>query len=259
MKARVIPVLLIDDGGLVKSIEFEKYNYIGDPMNAIRLYNEMEVDELVFLDISASKENRGPDFEMIEELTANAFMPLGYGGGITSVEDIKKLFYLGVEKVIINNQLLTNKEFVEEASKLHGKQSIVGAVDIKKNFFGKYKVYDHVRKKTLDIDYIDYIKELESSNVGELFINDVSSDGKMKGYDRKLVDSLHHTVDIPMVFCGGAGTLEDMKQAIDDGAHAAAAGSVFIYKGKTKGILINYPTQDELYKLLGKGVIDERI
>ena len=257
MRARVIPVLLIDDGGLVKSVEFDKYTYVGDPMNAIRLYNEMEVDELVFLDVSASKDNRGPDFEMIKELTVNAFMPLGYGGGIASAEDIKKLFYIGVEKVIINNHLLTSKEFILEASKFHGKQSIVGAVDIKKNFFGKYKVYDHVRRKTLDIDYIDYVKELEDSSIGELFINDVSSDGKMKGYDRKLIDGLQHIVDIPMVFCGGAGTLEDMKQAIDDGAHAAAAGSVFIYKGKTKGVLINYPTQDELYKLLGEGVIDE--
>jgi len=252
MRARVIPVLLIDDGGLVKSIEFDKYNYIGDPMNAIRLYNEMEVDELVFIDISASKENRGPDFEMIEELTANAFMPLGYGGGITSVEDIKKLFYLGIEKVIINNQLLSNKEFIKDASKLHGKQSIIGAVDIKKNFFGNYKVYDHVGKKSLDLDYNTYIKELEDSGIGELFINDVSSDGKMKGYDIKLIDSLHNTISIPMVFCGGAGNLSHLKEAIDSGAHAAAAGSIFIYKGKQKGILINYPTQNELYELLDK-------
>ena len=259
MKARVIPVLLIDDGGLVKSIEFDKYSYIGDPMNAIRLYNEMEVDELVFLDISASKEDRGPDFEMIEELTANAFMPLAYGGGVTSVEEIKKLFYLGVEKVIINNQLLTNKEFIKEASKLHGKQSIVGAIDIKKNFFGKYKIYDHTTKKTLDTNHIEYIQELQNADIGELFINDVSNDGKMKGFDLKLIDSIHHTVSIPVVFCGGAGNLQDIKSAIDSGAHAAAAGSIFIYKGKTKGILINYPTQNELYKLLGKGVIDERI
>ena len=161
MRARVMPVLLIDDGGLVKSIEFGKYNYIGDPINAIRLYNEMEVDELVILDISASKEGRGPDFEMIEELTGNAFMPVCYGGGVTTVEDIKKLFYLGVEKVAINHKLLSDVEFIKEASKLHGKQSIVGAIDISKNFFGKYKIYDHVSQKNTDIDPIEYAKMLE--------------------------------------------------------------------------------------------------
>lgn len=252
MRARVMPVLLIDDGGLVKSIEFGKYNYIGDPINAIRLYNEMEVDELVILDISASKEGRGPDFEMIDELTGNAFMPICYGGGVSSVEDIKKLFYLGVEKVAINNKLLSDRAFIKEASKLHGKQSIVGAVDVSKNFFGKYKVYDHVSKKNLDLDPSEYAKELEQSGIGELFINDVSNDGKMKGYDTKLIELMHRTVQVPVIFCGGAGTLEDVKNAIDSGADAAAAGSIFIYKGKTKGILINYPTQEELYKLLGR-------
>jgi imidazole glycerol-phosphate synthase subunit HisF len=254
MRARVVPVLLIDDGGLVKSVEFGKYNYIGDPMNAIRLYNEMEVDELVILDISASKKNRAPDFEMIEELASNAFMPLGYGGGISSIDDIKKLFYSGVEKVIINNQLLSNKSFIKEAAKLHGKQSIVGSVDIKKNFFGSYKVYDHVKNKTLDIDYVDFVKDLEGLGIGELFVNDVLNDGKMKGYDIKLIDRLHDSVSIPVVFCGGAGKLADIKKAIDSGAHAAAAGSIFIYKSKAQGVLINYPTQEELYKLLGRSV-----
>lgn len=250
MKARVIPVLLINDGGLVKSIGFDNYNYLGDPMNTVRLFNEMEVDELSVLDISASKESRGPDFDMIEDLVSNAFMPISYGGGITSIDDVKKLFFLGVEKVVVNNFLLLDRSFVKELVPLHGKQSIVGGVDVKRGLLGGYKVYNHVSNSNLKIDVVQHVKTLEEAGVGEIFINDVSQDGNMDGYDLRLIELLHDQVSVPIIFCGGASCLEDIRIAIRSGADAAAAGSLFVYKGRTKGILINYPSQKELHELL---------
>jgi cyclase len=252
MRPRVIPILLLEDGGLVKSIRFKEKEYIGDPLNTVKLYNEMEVDELVILDISASKKNVPPDFDFVDEIVSNAFMPICYGGGIKTEEHAKKLFSLGVEKIALNSAIFSDFELITKLSKNHGKQSIVASIDIEKSFTGAYQVFNHVTKKHMHIDLNSYLLKIEQAGAGEVLFCSVYNDGKMLGYDLKLIDTVYKNLSIPLIICGGAGSLHDIKMAIEHGADAAAAGSLFVYKGKTKGILINYPSQKELNALFAK-------
>ncbi len=253
LQTRVIPVLLLKNRGLVKTVKFKNPKYVGDPLNAIKIFNEKEVDELIFLDIEASKKGTEPNYEIIKDFASECFMPVCYGGGITNIEQIKKIFTLGIEKISINTIAIRNEQIIKQAVELFGSQSIVVTVDIKKSIFGKYHIYDHVRKKVLKKSYLEYISHLEKLGVGELLINDVERDGTMQGYDVELYRSIVKNVSIPVVACGGAGSLEDFKKIKQEAnVSAVAAGSFFVFQGKYRAVLITYPEYEELEKLFGE-------
>lgn len=246
---RVIPVLLLRNKGLVKTVKFKDHKYVGDPYNAVKIFNEKEVDELIFLDIDASREKREPPYDYLKEIASECFMPLSYGGGITSVDQIRKLIQSGIEKVIINHQALENPEFVSRAADTFGSSTIVAAMDVKKNFLGNYLVYSHVKKTTLNLNPVVHAENLQKLGAGELFVNLVDHDGVMKGYDLNLIRKVTDVIDIPVIACGGAGGLDDIEKVVKEGhASAAAAGSMFVFHGKHKAVLITYPE----YKVLNK-------
>jgi len=246
-RIRVIPVLLIKNGGLVKSIKFKNHNYIGDPINAVKIFNEKEVDEIVILDIDASKNNREPNIGMIEEIASEAFMPLAYGGGITKVEQVKTLIHAGVEKVVLNTAALKNPDLISQSAKIAGNQSVVVSVDVKKNLFGKYQIYSETINSASKMNLVDFIRKMEDSGAGEIFLNSVDRDGTYKGYDIELINQVANITNIPVIASGGASTVDDFRLAVSEGkASAVAAGSMFVYHGNLRGILINYPTQQML-------------
>jgi imidazole glycerol-phosphate synthase subunit HisF len=245
-RIRVIPVLLLHDGGLVKSLKFKDYKYVGDPVNAVKIFNEKEVDEIILLDVSATVEKRKPGLAHIKEIASEAFMPLGYGGGITTLEEIKELIASGVEKVVLNNAAFETPQLVTEAARYAGSQSVVVSIDVKKNLWGKYKVYTKNAKKNTGKDPVEFAKEMEAAGAGELFINAVDADGTFEGYDLSLIETISKAVNIPVIACGGAATVDDFKKAVDKGASAVAAGSMFVFQRPHRAVLISYPSQQEL-------------
>ena len=246
MRIRVIPSLLIHKSGLIKSVQFKNYKYIGDPINAVKIFNEKEVDEIVVLDIDASRENRPPNFEAIAEIASEAFMPMAYGGGITTLEEIKKILHSGFEKVILNKSLHTNLHLVTQAANLVGTQSVVASIDVKKGFFGKYKVHTDNGKNSTKFSPVEFAKIVEQAGAGEILINNIDADGTYKGYDTSLIQEIASAVNIPVVAMGGAGNLEDFYKAKQAGASAVAAGSMFVFQRPHQAVLISYPTQKEL-------------
>ena len=253
LKTRVIPILLLHNKGLVKTVKFKSPTYIGDPINAIKIFNEKEVDELIFLDIDASKKGNEPDYELIKDFASECFMPVCYGGGITTIEQIKKIFALGVEKVSLNSSVFKNKSLLKEAVEIFGSQSIVVTIDIKKSFFTNYQVYIHTNKKVLKEPYLEYIKSIERLGAGEIIINNVDLEGTQTGYDISLMESIVNNVNIPVVACGGAGVLNDFKKIKDEAnVSAVSAGSFFVFQGKHNAVLITYPEYEELEKLFGE-------
>jgi cyclase len=247
---RVIPVLLLKNEGLVKTIKFKDPNYIGDPLNAVKLFNEKEVDELVLLDISVRSKGATPNFQMIEEVASECFMPLCYGGGVNTLHEIKKLFSIGIEKVSLNTLLHTNPAIVSEAVLQYGSQSIIASIDIKRNFFGRYEVYTNSGKNNTKLDPIEFAIQVQKLGVGEILLNSIDRDGLMNGYDIDIISKITSNIDIPLIACGGAGSLQHMHDAITLAkASAVAAGSFFVYHGKHKAVLINYPKQEELKKI----------
>ena len=250
LQTRVIPVLLLHNGGLVKTVKFKNPKYVGDPLNAIKIFNEKEVDELIFLDIDASKEGREPDFSLIEDFASECFMPVCYGGGVTTIEQIQKIFKLGIEKVSINLSALENLGLVNEASKKFGAQSIVVTVDVRKSFIGKYQIYNHKKAKADKRSLQEYLREIEKAGAGEILINSVDRDGTLSGYDTKLMKSAVDSVAIPVIACGGAGSLGDFKKLKDEAnISAVAAGSFFVFHGRHRAVLITYPHYKELEDL----------
>jgi len=246
-----MPCLLVKDGRLVKTVRFKKPAYIGDPINAIKIYNDKEVDELIVLDISASVERRGPSFELIEEVAGECFMPFAYGGGVRDIDDMRTIFSLGVEKVAINSHAGENPELVRQAADIFGSQSIIASIDVKKNMFGKYGVYAYSGSKALKIDPAGYARKMEDSGAGELLLNAIDQDGMMDGFDIPLIRQVAQAVTIPVIAVGGAGKTEDLAAAVKEGgASAVAAGSLFVYQGKNRGVLINFPRRSELERLL---------
>lgn len=249
-RVRVIPVLLLKKGGLVKSVKFKNFKYVGDPINAVKIFNEKEVDEIAILDIDASKENRAPDLEKIKEIASEAFIPLGYGGGITRIEQIKELLFHGVEKVILNAAAHHSPELITEAASQFGSQSIVVSLDIKKNLFGKHRVFQHTTGKNTSLDPVSFAKEMVERGAGEIFLNSVDLDGTQQGYDLGLVEKISQAVEVPLIICGGARNVTDFREAIQQGASACAAGSIFVFHGEHKAVLISYPSQEKLKKEL---------
>jgi cyclase len=246
LRTRVIPCLLLRNDGLVKSVKFKNYKYVGDPINAIKIFNEKEVDELIFLDITATSENRKPPKKVIEEIASECFMPLCYGGGINDLDDIKDIFNLGVEKVAINTFAIENPTFVKQASMIFGSQSIVVSIDVKKNFFGKYEVITHGGKENTKLSPINVAIQMEQSGAGELMVTSIDRDGTMEGYDINLIKEVTNAVNIPVIACGGAGKIEHFAEAVKVGAAAVAAGSLFVFHGKHRAVLISYPLTKDL-------------
>lgn len=250
LRYRVIPVLLFKNYGLVKTMRFRDPVYIGDPINVVKIFNEKEVDELVILDITATREKREPNYTKITDIVSEAFMPVGYGGGISRMDQIEKLFKLGVEKVIINTAAVCYPAIINQAANTFGNQSIVVAIDIKQDLFGVKRIFTHSGTVKQRINIVTFLKKVEDSGAGEILINSIDHDGTMQGYDFELVRIVSNTVKIPVIACGGAGKIEDFAEAINMGASAVAAGAMFVFHGVYRAVLINYPEYSELEKLI---------
>lgn len=251
LKARVIPCLLLKGEGLVKTKKFSSPAYIGDPINAVKIFNEKEVDELMFLDITASKEKKGPNFAYLKDIASECFIPLCYGGGITAIDEIRKLLRIGIEKVALNTVNFTNPNLLSDAARSFGSSTIVGSIDVKLNLFRKRRVFNAAANKTTKLEPLEYARFLESQGAGEILINSVDRDGTLSGYDLELIKAITDAVNVPVIACGGASGLEDIQRVIKyAAASAAAAGSIFVYQGGNKGVLINYPNYQQLEKTL---------
>jgi cyclase len=251
LRTRVIPCLLLKNNGLVKTVKFKDPKYVGDPINAVKIFNDKEVDELIFLDITATIENRRPNFKLISDIASECFMPFSYGGGIRDLSDAKNLFSLGIEKIIVNSYAHENVSFLKEASELFGSQSVVVSMDIRKNLFGKYEVFTQSGTKNTKLDPISFAKKVESMGAGEICLNSIDRDGTMKGYDIELIKQVSESVSIPIIASGGCGKIEDFRDAvINGGASGVAAGSIFVFHGKHRAVLISYPPINELDKVL---------
>ena len=250
LRSRIIPLLLVKDKGLVKSVNFSDYKYVGDPINAVRIFNEKKVDELMMIDIDATKFGKKPNFDMISIWANECRMPLCYGGGIKNLEDAEKIFSLGVEKVALSSIVISNPEIVKEISNNVGSQSVVVVLDVKKNFFGKYDVYTHNGEVSTKVNLFNFIIELENLGAGEIVINSIDRDGLMNGYDIPLVRKIRKSVSIPITILGGAGSHNHIKELIKEfKIIGAGAGSLFVFKGVYKAVLINYPSNEEKNKI----------
>jgi len=247
-RPRIIPVLLLKNLALVKSIQFKNHKYIGDPINAVRIFNDLKADELVFLDIEASKQDRLISLDFVKNVGEEANMPFGVGGGIKSLEDIKNILSTGAEKVIINSYAAQNPDFIREASDAFGSSTIVVCMDVKNKLFRGQRTWVLSGSKSTDFTPIEFARLMEKNGAGEIIIQSIERDGMMKGYDIELIKSIATTVSVPVVALGGAGKKEDLREAYQNGhANALAAGSLFVYQGSKRGVLINYPDKNELH------------
>ncbi len=246
LRPRIVPCLLVHKGGLVKTVRFSDPTYVGDPINAVRIFNEKEVDELVVLDIDATAKSVEPDFNLIGNLAAECRMPLCYGGGVTSVAQAKRIISLGVEKVALSASAVANPALVSEISAEIGRQSTVVVLDVhKRTFGGRYDVYTHNGTHKTGLSAVDFAKELEVRGAGEIIFNSINRDGTAKGYDLDLARQLRAAVNVPISMVGGAGSLQDIEELIREvGVLGAIAGSLFVFKGKYRAVLINYPQPD---------------
>lgn len=247
IRPRIIPILLLKNSGLYKTTKFKDPKYVGDPINAIKIFNEKEVDEMVFLDIMASRENRSPNFEMLKDIASECFMPLCYGGGIKSVEIIREILNVGVEKVSINSEAVRQPQLINDAAKFFGTSTIVVSIDVKKSLFGKYEVYINDGQEKTSLNPVNWAKEVEKRGAGELLINSIDRDGTLSGYDHVLIKSIASAVHIPVIAAGGASSVSDLVKSVTEShASAAGAGSFFVFQGKHRAVLITYPNQAEL-------------
>lgn len=246
-RPRIIPVLLLKNSGLVKSIQFKNHKYIGDPINAVRIFNELKADELVFLDIEASKNNRLISLDFVKQVGEEANMPFAVGGGIKSVEDIRNIINSGAEKAVINTSAAQNPHFISEASDAFGSSTIVVCIDVKEKLFRGKKTWILGGTKSTPYNPVEFAQLMEKSGAGEIIIQSIEKDGMMQGYDVDLIKSISTAVSIPVVALGGAGKKEDLIKGFREGyANGLAAGSLFVYQSAKRGVLINYPQKDEL-------------
>uniref|UniRef100_UPI0040470C4E AglZ/HisF2 family acetamidino modification protein n=1 Tax=Limnohabitans sp. TaxID=1907725 RepID=UPI0040470C4E len=244
--ARIIPVLLLSDSGMVKTTKFNSPIYVGDPINAVRIFNAKEVDEIIILDIDATRYGKGPNFERIEQIASEAFMPLGYGGGVKTTQQMEQLFRIGIEKVVINTAIHENRKLLNEASNIFGSQSIVASIDVKKDILGRYHVYSKCGKKREDIDLKSYISLVQEQGAGEIILNSIDKDGTMSGYDLKLLSNVSGQLNVPLVALGGAGSVKHFDDALQAGASSVSAGSLFIFHGRHRAVLLSYISPDKL-------------
>ncbi len=252
-RPRIIPVLLLNEGGLVKTRKFKNPSYVGDPINAVRILNEKEVDELVILDIGASKNGSPPDFDLIQSVAVECFMPLAYGGGITTIDEIHRLFSIGVEKIIINSAVMCGQELIKEAATIFGSQSVVASIDCKKKLMGGYQVFSHSGRRILEGSPVKMAKILEQAGAGELILTSVDNDGERDGFDKHLCGEISRALRIPVIACGGGGQLLHFRDVLrNTECSAAAGGSFFVHHGKHRAVLITYPKSIEIENLLSE-------
>lgn len=246
LRPRIIPSLLLQDNGLVKTVNFKNPKYVGDPINAVKIFNEKEVDELAIFDIDATAKGLEPNYNLIERIANQSRMPLCYGGGVKTIEQAQKIFGLGIEKIALSSAVLQNPELITKIADRVGAQSIIVVLDVKKKLFGSYEVFTHNGKKATGINPFDFVAKAQQLGAGEIIINSIDQDGVMKGYDMMLIDKIRERISVPLTVLGGAGSLSDIEKVIQKHKIiGVAAGSLFVFKGVYKAVLINYPTKAE--------------
>ena len=246
---RIIPCLLLQDGGLVKTTKFGRPRYVGDPINAIRIFNEKYVDELVFLDITATRTGAEPNYDLIARIAGECFMPLCYGGGIRTLDQARRIVAGGVEKIAVNSMAIDRPQLLSELSQELGASSVVVAIDVKRDLFGRERVYHPGRRRLTKLDPVQHARASVDAGAGEVFLNNVDRDGQCSGLDTALITRVSGAVNVPVIVCGGASCLEDMRAAVEAGASAAAAGSIFVFYGPHRAVLINYPDYTSIRQL----------
>jgi cyclase len=250
LRPRIIPSLLVHDNGLVKTVNFRDPKYVGDPINAVKIFNEKAVDELAVFDIDATMLGKEPDYVMIERLASQSRMPLCYGGGVKTVEQAQRIFSLGIEKIAVSSAAVQDLSLVERIAERVGSQSVIVVLDVKKKLLGGYEVYINNGKKATSINPLKFVEDIQKSGAGEIIINSIDKDGVMKGFDFDLIDKVRQRTTLPLTVLGGAGSLDDIEKVITKyGVIGVAAGSLFVFRGPYKAVLINYPTQAEKDKL----------
>lgn len=251
LEKRVMPCLLLMGDGLYKTVQFKKPGYVGDPINAIKIFNDKEVDELVFLDITATEKKKDPNFNLIKDIASECFMPLAYGGGISTLDHAKRIFEIGVEKVALNNAAIQNPKLIEEIANIYGSQSVIVSIDYKKNIWGKIHVHGQRGKKSIGKWPEVFAKEMEQAGAGELLITNIDREGTWQGLDVKVIKKIADTVDIPVIANGGAGMLQHIEDVIKNGgASAVTIGSMSVYQKQGLGVLINFPKRSDILKVL---------
>jgi imidazole glycerol-phosphate synthase subunit HisF len=252
LRTRVMPCLLLRNAGLVKTVRFRDPTYVGDPVNAVRIYNEKEVDELIFLDITATPERKRPPFELIGQIAAECFMPFTYGGGVREIEDVQEILRLGVEKVAVNTFAIEDPGFVGRVAERFGSQSVVVSIDARRRWLRGYEVFTHGGRRATGVHPADHARRVAEAGAGEILLTSIDRDGTMEGYDLELLRMVADAVTVPVIACGGAGRLEHFREAVRDGrADAVAAGSMVVFQGRARGVLISFPTPLELEQALG--------
>lgn len=249
LATRVMPCLLMDRGALIKTVQFKNPVYVGDPVNAVRIFNQKEVDELLFIDIAATTEKRGIDFETLEKVVTECFMPICYGGGVDNLSDMRRLYHLGIEKISLSSAAIKRPQLIREAADEFGSQAVVVTLDVKKNLFGKYTVRTHQGKIDTKRSAIDVARDMESAGAGEILLYSIDRDGTWSGFDLNLIRDISHAVGIPVIVCGGAGEMSHLRAAVNDaGASAVAIGSMAVFQAKDLGVLIKFPTRQQQEK-----------
>ena len=260
LRPRIVPCLLVKNNGLVKTVGFDQSKYVGDPINAVRIFNEKEVDELIVVDIDATTQNREPNYAMIANLATECRMPLCYGGGVKTAEQVQKIVSLGVEKVALSAAAIRTPELISDTAARVGSQSVVVVMDVKKSgLFRSYEVFTHNGTKGTGLDPVQFAQHVEKLGAGELVVNSIDRDGEMKGYDLELISRVRAVISLPLTALGGAGSLQDIEGLIRKfGIIGAAAGSLFVFKGKYRAVLINYPSRNDKDALLVAAGLDPR-
>ncbi len=252
LTTRVMPCLLLRNRGLVKTIKFDKPSYVGDPTNTVKIFNDLEVDELILLDITATAERKRPQLELLHEIATECFMPFTYGGGVTSLDDMAALYALGAEKVALNTAAHERPSLIEQAAARFGSQAVVVSIDVrKKRLFGGYTVHTRGGRHDTKLEPVAYARRVEALGAGELLLTSIDRDGTMEGYDLDLITEVSRAVRIPVIACGGAGSVADFRKAKDAGASAVAAGSLVVYQGRHRAVLVNFPKKQALRAALG--------
>jgi imidazole glycerol-phosphate synthase subunit HisF len=247
LRKRIIPALLLRDESLVKTVRFGKFTYVGDPCNTVRIFNELEVDELLFLDITASRERRSPNLAVLKDIASECFMPLGYGGGIQSIESAKAVFDIGFEKIVINSAAIMDSSVVTQIAKIYGSQALINSIDVKRDIWGRYRVRGEGGRFRTSLDPIVWAKEMESCGAGELLLTSMDREGTWSGLDLELVRGVTDAVNIPVIAHGGAGSMKDIGDVVKrGGASAVALGSMVVFQKKGMGVLVNFPDENQL-------------
>ena len=251
LRIRVIPCLLLSGAGLVKTVKFRSPKYVGDPVNIVRIFNELEVDELVLQDLDATPKGGGINFNLLEDIASECFMPFTYGGGVSSLEDAKRLFGLGAEKIIVNTHAFSRPEFVGRLAERFGSQAVVASVDVKRNMWGRYRVYSRGGREKTEYSPVQWAKRMEELGAGEILLSSIDRDGTFSGYDIELIRLVSEALSIPVIASGGASCLDDFHRAIHEGgASALGIGSMAVFQGPGLGVLTNFPKRDALNALV---------